>query len=201
MNPYLGNNPADKQLIEQVLRGNNRAFAILIGNTEQLVAQIVFKMIPVAEDRKDLAQDIYLKVFRNLAGFKFQSKFSTWVAQIAFNTCLSWIDKKKPVYPGNLTEEETVPRSSEAMYNTPVNSSSSETRLFKKETSVIVGKEIEKLPPVYKTLIILFHQESMTYEELSLITGLAEGTVKSSLFRARKMLKENLLMKYEKEAI
>ncbi len=201
MNPYLGNNPEDKQLIEQVLRGNHRAFATLIGNTEHLVAQIVFKMIPVAEDRKDLAQDIYLKVFRNLAGFKFQSKFSTWVARIAFNTCLTWIDKKKPVYPGNLTEKETIPATSEALYNTPVNASSSETRIFNKETAFIVGKEIEKLPPVYKTLIILFHQESMTYEELSQITGLAEGTVKSSLFRARKMLKENLLMKYEKEAL
>jgi RNA polymerase sigma factor (sigma-70 family) len=201
VNPYLGNNPEDKQLIEQVLRGNHRAFATLIGNTEHLVAQIVFKMIPVAEDRKDLAQDIYLKVFRNLAGFKFQSKFSTWVARIAFNTCLTWIDKKKPVYPGNLTEKETIPATSEALYNTPVNASSSETRIFNKETAFIVGKEIEKLPPVYKTLIILFHQESMTYEELSQITGLAEGTVKSSLFRARKMLKENLLMKYEKEAL
>ena len=201
MNPYLGNNPEDKQLIEQVLRGNHRAFATLIGNTEHLVAQIVFKMIPVAEDRKDLAQDIYLKVFRNLAGFKFQSKFSTWVARIAFNTCLTWIDKKKPVYPGNLTEKETIPATSEALYNTPVNASSSETRIFNKETAFIVGKEIEKLPPVYKTLIILFHQESMTYEELSQITGLAEGTVKSSLFRARKILKENLLMKYEKEAL
>jgi DNA-directed RNA polymerase specialized sigma24 family protein len=54
---------------------------------------------------------------------------------------------------------------------------------------------------VYQTLIILFHQESMNYEDLSQITGLPEGTVKSSLFRARKMLKEKLLSKYQKEAL
>jgi RNA polymerase sigma factor (sigma-70 family) len=201
VNPYFGNNPADKQLIDQVLRGNNRAFETLIRQTEKLVAQIVFKMIPVAEDRKDLAQDIYLKVYHNLEGFKFKSKLSTWIAQIAFNTCMSWVDKKKPLFPGNLHQEEVSLGSAESLYNTPVNSSSSETDLYKKETAIIIGKEIDKLPPVYKTLIVLFHQESMSYEELSQITGLAEGTVKSSLFRARKMLKENLLMKYEKQAL
>lgn len=201
MNPYFGNNPADKQLIERVLRGDNRAFETLMGQTEKLVAQIVFKMIPVAEDRNDLAQDIYLKVYHNLGSFKFKCKFSTWVAQIAFNTCLSWVDKKKPVYPGNLQQEEPAALTTETLYHTPVNSHSSETTLFNKEVAAIVAKEIERLPPIYKTLVVLFHQESMSYEELSQITGLAEGTVKSSLFRARKMLKENLLMKYEKEAL
>jgi RNA polymerase sigma-70 factor (ECF subfamily) len=201
VNPDIGHNPADKQLIDRILRGDNRAFGIIIKNTENLVAQIVFKMIPVGEDRKDLAQDIYLRVFHNLAGFKFQSKLSTWIAQIAYNTCLSWIDKKKYVLPGNLHEEETNTHSAETSYNTPVNSHSSETRLFQKEVTAILMKEIHLLPVMYKTLITLFHHESMTYEELSQITGLPEGTVKSSLFRARKMLKENLLSKYQKEAL
>ncbi|HEY1871643.1 MAG TPA: sigma factor-like helix-turn-helix DNA-binding protein, partial [Chitinophagaceae bacterium] len=60
---------------------------------------------------------------------------------------------------------------------------------------------IDKLPLIYQTLITLFHHESMSYEELTQITGLPEGTVKSHLFRARKMLKENLLSKYKKEAL
>ncbi len=79
--------------------------------------------------------------------------------------------------------------------------SHSENQLFQKELSGILRKEIEILPPIYKTLITLFHHESMSYTELSQITGMPEGTVKSSLFRARKMLKENLLSKYQKEAL
>jgi RNA polymerase sigma factor (sigma-70 family) len=201
VNPHIGNNPADKQLIDRILRGDNRAFGIVIKNTENLVAGIVFKMIPGTEDRKDLGQDIYLKVFHNLAGFKFHSKLSTWIAHIAYNTCLSWIEKKKLVFPGDLHEEEINPGYGEAQYNMPINSSSSETRLFQKEVSLILGREIEFLPAIYQTLITLFHQESMTYEELSQVTGLPEGTIKSSLFRARKMLKENLLSKYQKEAL
>jgi RNA polymerase sigma factor (sigma-70 family) len=197
VNQHIGNNPADKQLIEWVLHGNTRAFGIIIKNTENLVAQVVFKMIPVAEDRKDLAQDIYLRVFHNLAGFKFQSKLSTWIAQIAYNACLSWIEKKKPVLTGTMKEEDLHPGSKEsfAFSNEP------ERRLTQKELGGILQKEIDLLPAIYQTLITLFHQESMSYDELSQITGLPSGTVKSSLFRARKMLKENLLSKYQKEAL
>src|SRR5579864_949855 len=198
VNHTTGNNPADKHLVDRVLRGDTRAFGIIIKNTENLVAQIVFKFIPVAEDRKDQAQDIYMKAFHNLAGFKFHSKLSTWIAQIAYNSCLSWIEKKKLVLPGNLYEDEK-------MYETTNDYSSVENNsannLFQKELSVILRKEIEGLPVIYQTLITLFHHESMSYEELSRITGLPEGTVKSSLFRARKMLKENLLSKYQKEAL
>ena len=80
-------------------------------------------------------------------------------------------------------------------------SNDSEYLLSQKELSGILRKEIERLPVTYQTLITLFHQESMSYDELSQITGLPEGTVKSSLFRARKMLKENLLSRYQKEAL
>lgn len=96
VNDTNGNRPTDKYLVDRVLRGDNRAFETVIRNTENLVAQIVCKMVPVCEDRKDLAQDIYLKAFHHLGGFKFQSKLSTWIAQIAYNSCLSWLERKNP---------------------------------------------------------------------------------------------------------
>jgi RNA polymerase sigma factor (sigma-70 family) len=201
VNHHFGNNPEDKQLIDRILRGDNRAFGSIIKNTENLVAGIVFKMIPLSEDRKDLAQDIYLKVFHHLPRFQFKSKLSTWIATIAYNTCLSWIARKKLVFMSDLPEERKSESYAEALYNTPVYSNPSEIMVFQKELSGILGKEIENLPVIYQTLIMLFHQESMTYEEMSQVTGLPEGTVKSSLFRARKMLKENLLLKYQKEAL
>lgn len=202
MNDIKGNHPTDKHLVDRVLRGDTRAFPIIIKNTENLVAQIVFKMVPVAEDRKDLAQDIYLKTFQNLGGFKFQSKLSTWIARIAYNACLSWIEKKKPFLPGNLHEgEEWQMLSTETLHNHSAVSSATESLIFQKEITGILQKEISRLPVIYQTLITLFHHESMTYEELTQVTGLPEGTVKSHLFRARKMLKENLLTKYKKEAL
>ena len=194
----MSNNPSDKLLVDRVLCGDTRAFGIIIKNTENLVAQIVFKMIPVAEDRKDIAQDIYMKTFHSLTGFKFQSKLSTWIAQIAYNACLSWIERKKPILPGNLQEEQDIESGN---IETNWLGNEPETRLSQKELGGILRKEIELLPPVYQTLIILYHREELNYEELSQITGLPAGTVKSYLFRARKKLKENLLSKYKKEAL
>ena len=193
---------ADKNLIDRVLRGDTQAFGIIIKNTENLVAQIVCKMVPEREDRKDLAQDIYLKTFQNLGGFKFQSKLSTWIARIAYNTCLSWLDKKKPLLPGNLHEGDEWPGySTESRQHHSSASSESESLVFQKELTGILREEISRLPVIDQTLITLFHQESLSYQELTEITGLPEGTVKSHLFRARKKLKENLLSKYKKEAL
>jgi RNA polymerase sigma factor (sigma-70 family) len=200
VNHNHGNNPEDSQLVNRVLSGDNHAFGKIINNTEGLVAQIVFKMIPVAEDRKDLVQDIYLKVFHNLCGFKFQSKLSTWIARIAYNTCISWIEKKKPLFPGNLSEDDEMEDNDGNGYSRN-GFAESETRIFQKELSSILYKEIESLPTVWQTLILLYHQESMSYEELADITNLPMGTIKSHLFRARKMLKEKLLSKYKKEAL
>lgn len=202
VNHSTEDNLADKHLVNRVLHGDTQAFGMVIKNTEFLVAQIVFKMIPLTEDRKDMAQDIYMKAFHNLPGFKFQSKLSTWIARIAYNSCLTWLEKKKLVLTGNIHEEEYPDDGSPAAhYNNSTSVSDSENRIFRKELSVILRKEIDNLPAIYQTLITLFHHEALSYEELSEITGLPVGTVKSYLFRARRMLKENLLSKYKKEAL
>lgn len=188
-----GNNKADKYLVNRVLSGDTPAFAAIIKNTEALVAQIVCKMISSPEDRKDLAQDIYLKAFKNLAGFKFQSKLSTWIAQIAYNTCFDHLRKKKLVFPDDIAESEKeikIKPAEETIFS-----------LEQKELFIILQKGIEQLPPVYQTLITLYHKEELSYTEITQITGLPEGTVKSYLFRARKILKESLTLKYQKEDI
>jgi len=197
-------NPADQQLVQKVLRGEHHAFGTIIRNTEALVAQIVFKMIPHAEDRKDLVQDIYLKAFHKLSGFKFQSKLSTWIATITYNTCLSWLQKKKLVLPSELHREEDVQETTlERLHHqaTGLRSDGADGPLIQKELISILQTEIDQLPLIYRTLVTLYHQEDLSYEEMAQITGLPEGTVKSYLFRARKKLKETLLSKYKKEAL
>ena len=72
----------DQQLVAQVLGGNTEAFGQLVQRTEGLVTQVVFKMVRHPADRPDIAQEVYLKVFKNLTGFRFQAKLSTWVGQI-----------------------------------------------------------------------------------------------------------------------
>jgi RNA polymerase sigma-70 factor (ECF subfamily) len=182
-------------LVDKVLGGDTRAFGTIIKNTEGLVTQIVFKMIATPSDRKDIAQDIYVKAFKKLPGFRFQSKLSTWIATISYNTCLDHLRKKKLILSGDIYGEN------EQVNSIMDSNSSMETTTFipAKELSTILQTEIEKLPPVFKTLITLFHIEELSYEEIMQITGMPEGTVKNYLFRARKALKNGLLANYKKE--
>lgn len=193
------NNWSDRQLVEKVLGGDNAAFGLIIKNTESLVAQIVFKMIDNPEDRKDLAQDIYLKVFHKLSSFKFESKLSTWIAQVSYNRCFDYLRKKKLVLPGNLEQERVSNEDYGYTDLTQAYSSQVTNDILQKNLSVILHAAIEKLSPVYRTLIGLYHQQELSYDEIGYITGLPEGTVKSYLFRARKALRENLLIHYKKE--
>ena len=186
------NNLDDRELVAKILHGDSRVFAVVIRNTERLVTQIVYRMISVPGDRKDIAQDIYLKAFHKLNGFKFQCKLSTWIGQIAYNTCLKYLEKKRLVY---LEDYEMAAEAPGAGQPGP------EPLLEQKELSGILQKAVGGLQPLYRTLITLFHTEELSYEEIAFITGLPQGTLKSYLFRARKLLKDELLSKYQRDEL
>ena len=197
------NDLTDQQLVNIVLSGDTNAFGAIIKKTERLVAQIVFKMIKNTEDRKDIAQDIYLKAFKYLSSFKFQSKLSTWIARIAYNSCLNYLEKRKLNSLPDIRERDEADEDSEHTANEAIGQSDNEIEvfIFQKELSEILKSEIESLPPLYKTLITLYHNEELSYAEIIEITGLPEGTLKNYLFRARKTLRENLLHKYKRNSL
>jgi RNA polymerase sigma-70 factor (ECF subfamily) len=192
----------DQQLVARVLGGNTAAFGQIVQRTEGLVAQLVFKMIRHPADRPDIAQEVYLKVFKNLGGFKFQAKLSTWVGQITYNTCLHYLEKKQLVLldPANALPADTEEDGRRAPAP-PVASSDEdpEAALFSQDLADILGAAIEQLPPLYRTLISLYHQQELSYEEIAQITSLPDGTVKNYLFRARKQLKQQLLARYQRD--
>ena len=198
-----GQNTTDHHLVERVLSGDSIAFGIIVNNTENLVARIVFDTIDNESDRKDIAQDIYLKVYQKLPTFKFQSKLSTWIAQISYNTCIDHLRKRKLVLPDNKFEETDSGPENERLdiltIAQGISAGSADAVIIEKNISEILQAGISKLPVLYKTLITLYHNEELSYEEMGHITGLPGGTVKSYLFRARKELKKYLLHQYQKE--
>ena len=189
----------DKDLIVKALNGDSKAFKIIISSSQRLVWQIIYKMIPNQEDREDLTQEVYLKVYNKLATFRHNSKLSTWIGAIAYNSCLNYLDKKKiKVYDGLKHEKDkTYTNSIEQKLGSDGNRT--EHYIEKKERSIILQEEIKKLPPLYSTIIGLYYQQESTIKEIAEITKLPEGTVKSYLYRARKILKNNLLRNYKKE--
>jgi RNA polymerase sigma-70 factor (ECF subfamily) len=178
---------SDKVIVTNILNGNIQGFAAVVANTERLVTQIVRKMIPDEDDQKDLVQDIYLKAYKNLSSFQFKSKLSTWIGNIAYNTTINYLQKKRVSIVGIESQIE----------NSIVEFDNSEMSTIKTEELDILVKEIAKLPPLYKTLITLYHLEELPNKEIAEITNLPEGTIKSYLYRARKMLKDGINYHYK----
>lgn len=178
---------SDKVIVTNILNGKIQDFAVVVKNTEKLVAQIVRKMTTNEDDQKDLVQDIYLKTYQNLSSFQFKSKLSTWIANIAYNTTINYLQKMRvPI----IEIESTIENKLIATENT-------ELEIIKTEATAILTKEINKLPPLYKTLITLYHLEELPNKEIAEITNLPEGTIKSYLSRARKILKDNINHHYK----
>jgi RNA polymerase sigma factor (sigma-70 family) len=203
VNQHKENNREDQLLVYKVLHGNTEAFETIIKNTERLVTQIVLKMVQHADDRKDLMQDIYFNAFQKLSSFRFQAKLSTWIAQIAYNACLNYAAKKKLALlnTGHIEDDMEDETLNKVLDKFNLFDGETEKLLFQKELAKILEDEINNLVPIYKTLIILYHYEELSYEEISHITALPVGTVKSYLFRARKTLRDYLLLRYKKDAL
>ena len=174
----------DKTLVSRVLQGDMQAFRLLIGQHERLVAHMVGRLVKNNEEREELCQDVFLKVYEKLSDFSFQSKLSTWVATIAYRHAINWMRKRKMPMT-DLAEEDHF----KAAF---VEEENPESLLSDQDMNGFVMTLVDTLPPQYKTILTLYHVDAMSYDEIGEVTGLPEGTVKSYLFRARNLLKEKV---------
>ena len=184
-----------RHLINRIKSGDHNAFQTLIETYQRLVSHIVFRTIPNESDSEDICQDVFLKVYQNIAGFRFESKVSTWIARIAYNTCINYLQKKKvPLFDDHTFEDKTL------------NSVSGQSKLPDaitegKDTASRLQTEIGALDVRYRTILTLYHLDEMSYAEIGKIMNLPEGSVKSYLFRARKRLRKKLLIQYQREEL
>jgi RNA polymerase sigma-70 factor (ECF subfamily) len=175
----------DAELVQQILAGNENAFRYLVANHQRLVLHIVGRVVKQQEDVEDICQEVFMKVFRKIKKFRGESKLSTWIATIAYNTSITHIrgrGRKQEV----LTDEEArldLGKTDDRLVQKAVE---------KEEVKAILLQMIEKLPVQYRTVLTLFHLEEFSYKEVEEITGMPEGTIKSYLSRARKLLKDKL---------
>lgn len=165
----------ERQLVNQVLSGNEGALRVLIGKYERLVAHMIARVIDNDMDREELCQDVFVKVYEKLSSFNFDSKLSTWIATIAFRMAVNFAKKKKldqvdiDSVHFDITEERSAFES--------------------RDLSNFVLKLVEKLPVNYKLVLTLFYIDGFSYPEIVEITGMPEGTVKNYLHRAKNKLK------------
>ncbi len=179
----------DRQLVQKILGGDTRAFKEFVNDYKRLVAHVVFRMVTNPNDREDLCQDVFVKAYQNLQSFQFQSKLSTWLARIAYNTCINYLEKKKVPLLDDATPDEITLEDFASTTHDP------HVLAEEADASTFIRKHIEALPVLYRTVITLYHLEDMKYAEIAEILKIPEGTVKSHLFRARSMLKKRLKLR------
>jgi len=188
-------NTDDVRLIKRIQAGDKRAFHRFIEKYQQLVCHVVFRMVSNREDREDVCQDVFLKAYQNIAGFRFECKMSTWIAKIAFNTSVNYLQKKKvPLLGDHFVDEKSF------------DSFSSDSVLpdivaEKKDIVTHLEKEMNRMDVPSRTVLTFYHLDGMRYNEIAQVMNLPLGTVKSILFRARKHLKERLMATYKKEEL
>lgn len=172
----------DGELVQQVLNGNNNAFRFLVSKYQGLVMHVVGRIVQQSDELEDICQEVFIKVFKTLKRFRGDSKLSTWIATIAYNTAITHIRKQKR--RGEVSYSEK-PALIEMKKDAGLNQHIVETEEAKKYLLQL----IETLPVNYRTVLTLFHLEEFSYKEIEEITGMPEGTIKSYLSRARKILK------------
>lgn len=194
---------SDREMIQGILNGDERQFERIINDYKKLVVHIVSRLISNPSTREEICQDVFVKIFKSLASFEFNSKLSTWIARIAHNTTLSHLEKKRVSLYEDLNAAPDEGTSYEQTISEDVwgNHLAPDVLLERKDLHDHMQKEILSLPDVYRTILGLFHVDEMSYQEISMTMGLPEGTVKSYIFRARKMLKDKLVRKFQDEEL
>ena len=172
----------DGELVKQVLGGNNNAFRFLVSKYQRLVLHLVGRIVHRPDEVEDTCQEVFIKVFRMLKNFRGESKLSTWIAKIAYNTAITAMRKQQR--RGEVSYSETP-----ALVELEKDAEENDSLLEQEELRKYLLQLIESMPVNYRTVITLFHLEEFSYREIAEITGMPEGTIKSYLNRARAMLK------------
>jgi len=174
----------DAELVQQILNGNSHAFGFLVKKHQRLVMHVVGRIVRRQEEIEDICQEVFMKVYAKLKHFRGEAKLSTWIATIAYNTSISHVRKEKDTAVSYDEHPALVAGETDNAPN---------QKLFEKEeVKKYLLQMIEELPLHYRTVLTLFHLEEFSYREIEEITGMPEGTIKSYLSRARKLLKEKL---------
>lgn len=177
-------------LINKIKKGDEEAFEILISMYEQKIYALAIHILKNPEEAYDAAQEICIKVWRQIHNFEGQSKFGTWVYRIGVNQCLDILRKnknnKKNISLFNDDKEDIISEVKEASVDDVA------ATIERKQLSEVIELGISELKEDYKVIITLRDIDQQSYEDIAEILEISLGTVKSRLSRARQSLRKIL---------
>jgi RNA polymerase sigma-70 factor (ECF subfamily) len=169
----------DQVIAAQIVAGQKELFRLLIKRHERAVYGMGMSLLRNVEDASDFTQEVFLKTFRGLSGFDGRSRFSTWLYKVAYNTAINSVKRRKEYH--SLAEDEII-----GSGDTP------ERVLLKRIARDAVLEAMKELPERFKLCVDLFFFYDRSYREIEAITGYPVNTIKSNVFRAKKILRKKL---------
>jgi RNA polymerase sigma-70 factor (ECF subfamily) len=178
--------PTDAELIERCLRDDAAAWDAIIVRYRRKVFHIAYKFTGRHDQAEDLAQEIFLKLFRSLAKFQRDADFSTWLSSVARHYC---IDR----YRAAKREREVLVDDLLAFDHAPASSGNPQLALEARDMRGLLRRGLEQLPPKLREAVVLRDLQGLSYQEMAERLALPEGTVKSRINRGREELSRLLL--------
>jgi RNA polymerase sigma-70 factor (ECF subfamily) len=184
---------SDQHYIDKILRGETNAFTALVDRYKDMIFSLSLKMLKNREEAEEVAQDTFIKIFNSLSKFKGDSKFSTWIYKIAYNTCLDRLKKNKKE-DLNISIDEFSAHLIKTMDNAL-------SALEDKERKQTIQNCLNLLPGDENFLLTLFYFEEQSLEEIGKIMSINANNVKVKLFRSRQKLAVILKKQLEPEIV
>ena len=197
VDPIAGQTPVgemdDHALLEATRTGDEIAFQEIVRRYRNLITNFVYRMLNDYDRAVDLAQETFLRVFMNAERYQANYSFSTYIYRIASNLAISELRQRKRRRLVPIPTFTSDKDSGEVEIDLPdTRQTRADDSMIEDERRRAVGRAITSLPEKYRTVVILRDIEGKSYEEISEVLGLSDGTVKSRINRARNLLKEKL---------
>lgn len=192
-NPHPKDDREDRELISEAQQGSRAAFEEILAKYQKQVIDLAYRFLGNKEEAEDIAQEVFLRVYRSLASYRMRGKFFTWLYRITLNLSLNQLRKKKGKFFFSLdaplaTEKGEI----SAPDNLPSPLSSPREALEEKERQALIKKALFSLPVKQKEALILRTYEELSYLEIARILDCSPKAVERCLARARENLKSKL---------
>jgi RNA polymerase sigma-70 factor (ECF subfamily) len=174
----------DQLIVSQIVSGQKDLFRLLVERYERAVYGMGLSFFRNQEDASDFTQEVFLKAYRSLSGFEGRSRFSTWLYKIAYNAAINGVNRRREYL--SLSEKSDLVEDEGDRNDTP------ERALLRNAARDAVQEAVKDLPERFRVCVDLFFFYDRSYQEIEAITGFPVNTIKSHVFRAKKLLREKL---------
>jgi RNA polymerase sigma-70 factor (ECF subfamily) len=179
----------DSQLVKEYLDGDEASIKELVDRHIKSVYGFVYRLTGLQNDAADIAQEVFIKIWKNLKKYDPKQSFKAWMMAIARNTAIDWMRKRRNLVFSDLNYEDD----GEYFEDTLADTTPLAEELFeKKETKDLVEGAIANLPIGFREVVLLRHGEELSFEEVSDVLGKPLNTVKSQYRRALLKMREGL---------